>query len=251
MMSYFLAQIHLAIGNNHKLIGDEARHIILSRRIRIGEKIKIQDGRGKRFMTEVTDIGRNDLSIHVLEEIPVPMEPELKITIYQALIKEKQLDYVLQKCTELGAFAIGLFNADNTPIRMDGNVDSKLARWRKICQEAAKQSERGQSPELQLLPGLAEIIENSVDLDVLLVLDMQGEHGPADLASKLSGVENIGIVIGPEGGLTESELVLCEKPSNIHFINLGPRVLRAETAASSALAIAQALFGDMRKAMAS
>lgn len=249
-MSYFFSKKDLKIGEEFALSGEEAGHLILSRRIKVGEKIKVQDVAQRRFLAEVLAAGRGELKLRVLAELPVPAEPALAITIFPALIKEKQLDFILQKSTELGAHAVHFFNAANTPLNLSELSEHKLTRWQKICQEAAKQSERVSIPALDFSANLSEVIKRATGLDLLLILDVSGKEKVSALLEKLkqqnlAAPKFLGIIIGPEGGLTEQELAECQKLSNAHLIKLGPRVLRAETAAIAALAIVQALFGDL------
>src|SRR5438034_751240 len=109
-MPYFLANESLSQGKILEISGEEARHVLLAHRVKKGEKIKLQGTDGKRYKVEIIEIGRNKLKLRSLEEIAVPSEPAVKITLFQSVVSEKALDFIFQKGTELGLDKIVLFN---------------------------------------------------------------------------------------------------------------------------------------------
>src|SRR4051812_24429664 len=102
-MSYFFSSEKLETGKTANVSGEEARHILLSRRAKKGEKVLLQDLSGKRFETEILSADKKSLSVLVGEEVPAPKEPDTEIILLLALVQEKALDVILQKATELGA----------------------------------------------------------------------------------------------------------------------------------------------------
>jgi 16S rRNA (uracil1498-N3)-methyltransferase len=243
-MSYFLSDRPLNVEEIIELTGDEARHILLSRRIEVGEVIEIQGPDHKRFQAEVVDVDRKSLSIQALEEIPVPEESPLSITIFQAFIKEQPLDFIIQKATELGVDKLVLFNSENSIDRFK-DMEKKLVRWQKIGEEAAKQSGRIRSVNIEYLDDPKEINNQALDLDYLFLLEPSSKSNFLDIFNKDSGAQKIGILVGPEGGFTEEEVTEFSKIKNLKTLGMGGRILRADTAAISSSAIVQALWGDL------
>ncbi|MDO8493469.1 MAG: RsmE family RNA methyltransferase [bacterium] len=242
-MSYFLSDKPLQTEEIIELTGDEARHILLSRRMEVGEIIEIQGPDQKRFNAEVVLVDRKSLSIQALEEIPTPKESPLSITIFQALIKEQPLDFIIQKSTELGVDKLFLFNSENSIERFK-EIEKKLDRWRKIGEEAAKQSGRVRAVSIEYIDDPKDIYKLASELDHIFLLEplTKDRFSTWELSSQ---VNKIGILVGPEGGFTEEEVVEFSKIKNVIPISMGPRILRADTAAITSSAIVQALWGDV------
>ena len=240
-MSYFIYEGEVELNQKIRLSGEEADHLIKSRRVREGEHIEVQDRRLLRFSTRIEEILKHEIILSPIEKLVSPPESLLKIHLFQALIKEKQLDLVLQKATELGAASVNVFQcAYSQSLKKD--IDKQLTRWKKICIEACKQSGRVEPPILNFYESLfdSELLDSfrskHMQLLCLETSDSQGDHKP-----EVSETGEIGILIGPEGGWKEGELsgLPCRK------IKLGPRIMRSETAAIAAIAILQYQLGDM------
>ena len=121
-MPYFLASENLEIGKELTLTGDEARHILLSHRIKIGEQIKLQGPNGKRFLCEVAATDKKSLTIVIVSSLTVPNEPSVQLILFQAIVSEKALDFIFQKATELGVAKIVLFNSKNTAAKLSADL---------------------------------------------------------------------------------------------------------------------------------
>lgn len=240
-MSYFKSNTELELDRKTRLEGAEAWHILKSRRISIGEKITLQDPTGERFLAEVVLADKNSLTVLPLQKIEAPAESSLKITLFQAVVKEKSLDNILQKTTELGVSAIQVWNSKHAPEKILPKFKYKLTRWQKIVDEACKQSGRAAAPALSLLSDLAEVMSVGKNLDCLLVLDASGE----DNLEKIQNCASVGLIVGPEGGLDKTELDALRELPNVKIIKFGPRILRADTAAIAGVAVINHLFGDL------
>ncbi len=244
-MSYFLSSENLQAGKGVEILGEEAKHIMLSRRIKIGEKINLQGPDEKRFEAEILDLNKKSINLKMLGEISTPKEPEAQIILFQALVKEKALEYIIQKSTELGIAKIVIFQSERASFSLQ-DEQKKIGRLKKISQEAAKQCDRVKSPPIEFLQ-FEKFLEAAGDLDRFFILDKNGGQTFPQAAQKSNfTLKNIGICIGPEGGLAQDEILRLSQTKNATLISLGPRVLRADTAAISALAIIQALSGDLK-----
>lgn len=239
-MSYFLSNKNLKDGENCEITGPEAAHILLARRVKIGEKIKLQGPDQKRFLAEVVSFSKKSLFVKVLEELALPKEPVLHITLFQALIAENALDNILQKSTELGVAKVVLFNAKNTPAHLSDKVEKKLERWQKIALEAAKQSDRAKPAGIVFTSKLNEELKQ---LDKVFLLEKNSEKAFRNYSKEK--FENLGLLVGPEGGFTDEEVKNFEGLKNVLSVKLGPRILRADTAATTAVSIVQSMYGDI------
>ena len=232
-MSYFLYSGNLTLGKSTTLSGDETRHILMSRRMKVGDRLEIQDLRGKRYEAKIQKIEKPTLELVAEKELEIPRELSRQITLLQAYINEKALDIIFQKATELGAAGITLYNSQNTATKLSAEIfKKKFERWEKILWEAAKQSGRGTIPTLKFLPDLNSVISSAENFEQFLILDASGVPLNLDQLFK-----SCSILIGPEGGFTSSELTQLKAIKNSQLASISPFTLRAETSAIAGLAI--------------
>jgi 16S rRNA (uracil1498-N3)-methyltransferase len=204
--------------------------------MRKGEQFNLQGPDDKRFVVEVLNAGKKDVVIKVLKQIPTPPEPEINITLLQAMVNEKALDFILQKSTELGAREIVLFNSANVAAKLSiDQFNKKKDRWGRILWEAAKQCDRVRPPKLEFVDNVQPVLS---EYQKVVLLDPAGGK-LKDL--KIERLKDCAILIGPEGGFTEEEVDKFKSLSNCVPVSLGPILLRAETAALAGLAVLQNL----------
>lgn len=235
-MSYFFSGVAFSGNNEIILSGPEARHILLSRRIKPGEQIKLQDPSGQRVLAEVTAVGKQELRVRPASGLSVPAEPKVVLTLFLSMVSEKALDFILQKGTELGLGAIVLFNSANTATALsEQGFNKKKDRWEKIMAEAAKQSDRGFWPSLEFKKDLTSAIASFGKFDKIILLDINGKKG--NFCLTWPQVYSCALVVGPEGGFLAEEIGAMTKCSNVDVMGLGPILLRAETAALAGLSV--------------
>jgi len=231
-VSYFLTDQNLISGREIQITGNEAKHILLSRRFKKGERLALQGGDEKRFKVEIVNAGKKDLTVKVLDQIPAPPEPTINIALFQAVVNEKALDFILQKGTELGACKIVLFNSENVATKLSVDLfKKKFPRWQKICQEAAKQCDRVHPPKIEFVDDIKEALSNYQNI---VLLDPAGGRFK-DLI--IEEDKDYAILVGPEGGFTQQEIDRFKSLPNCAPVCLGPLILRAETAALAGLAV--------------
>jgi 16S rRNA (uracil1498-N3)-methyltransferase len=229
-MPYFLSKKNLALNQEAQISGEEAAHILLSHRVKVGEKIKLQGPDGKRFLAEVVKASKKDVAVKVLESLVVPAEPAVEIVLFQAAVSEKALDFIFQKGTELGLSKIVLFNSANVSAKLSKEQFAKKSgRWNKILNEAAKQSERAKAPALEFADDIFQLLAG---FDKVILADISGSP-----IKNLKILTSCAVIIGPEGGFTAAEIQEFEALNNMQTVSLGPILLRAETAALAIVAI--------------
>ncbi|MFH2131851.1 MAG: RsmE family RNA methyltransferase [bacterium] len=246
-MSYFLCSNVIQIGRCFEISGEEAGHILQSRRIQIGEVIHVQDLNVMRFEARVEKLTNRSLTVLPLKQLETPPESPLRIHLYQALVKEKALDLIIQKCTELGVSRICFFQSQYSqrlPPKVD--LEKKRQRWLRVAVEACKQSGRTIPPDIFFISELSKFHqvsgESSIETIPTLCLETSGDNIPLDRIV-LDG-SDIGLIVGPEGGWGAADL----QGHGVQSVHLGPRILRSETAAIAALTILQFLYGDLKQA---
>jgi 16S rRNA (uracil1498-N3)-methyltransferase len=245
-MSYFLSNNNLVLDEQRELTGEEAAHILLARRIKTGEQIVLQDTKQQRYLCEVIAIKKHSLVVKPVKQIIPPPEPKIPLTLYQALINEQALDTILQKSTELGLSSINIFPSQHSPIHLKEKAEKKLDRWQKILMEAAKQSDRLQPPKLHYFSGFAQVLEALNQHDLVIISHPFADQSINDAVRQRREPNNPAFCIGPEGGFTDDEYAALQALPNTQLAQLGPRILRAETAAIVTAALLQAAFGDMK-----
>jgi 16S rRNA (uracil1498-N3)-methyltransferase len=210
-------------GGRAVIEGADARHLARSLRARVGEQIEVIDPSGFLLTVRLDAVSPDVVEGAVIAQRPHEPEPVAKITIAIANLQAPALELVLSRCTEAGAFAFCVFQADRSVAR-----GAKAERWRIICREAAMLATRLRVPDVVALGSLEELITASKH-PVMLVRD-----APTRLAT-LASPRDLTLLVGPEGGWSDRELELVQVKAG-----LGPRNLRADTAALVGLAIALA-----------
>ena len=206
--------------------GADARHLARSLRARPGEEIEVIDPDGFMLTVRLDEVSASRVEGVVVAERAHQPEPAARITIAIANLPGPALELVLSRCTEAGAYAFVVFQADRSVGRAE-----KLERWSTICREAAMLAGRLRVPEV-LAASSVEVAIGAEDYPVMLSRD-----SPQKLAD-LTSPRDLALFVGPEGGWTGRELDL-----GMTTASLGPRNLRAETAALVGLAIALAARG--------
>ncbi|GAC1505122.1 MAG: 16S rRNA (uracil(1498)-N(3))-methyltransferase [Candidatus Dormibacteraceae bacterium] len=203
--------------------GGDARHLARSLRAKAGEEIEVIDPAGFMLIVRLDSVSPERVEGVVVSQRPHQPEPEAKITIAIANLPAPALELVLSRCTEAGAFAFHVFQADRSVAR-----GARTDRWQIICREASMLAGRLRVPPVDAAPSLQDVLKVGGH-SVMLV-----REGSKPLA-RMSLPLDLTLLIGPEGGWTDRELALVEVRAG-----LGPRNLRADTAALVGLAVALA-----------
>ena len=230
-MSYFFCPVDLSVDTSFILEGDLAHHIGNVRRIKKGEEIELQDPRERRFIVRVDAVAKRSVTITPLSEVTLPATPKHRVILLQSYVSEQNIDLILQKATELGTNKIVLFQAEHSPHTIPTDrLAHKLERWSDILRSACEQSGRPALPTLQISDSLAHALTHAEG--TLVALDQAGDEMPA--------AEKISLIVGPEGGLSKTEIALLKNHSAL-FTRIGEYTLRSETAAIASLAVARYL----------
>jgi len=245
------------VGSNYLVDSLDAKHAISVRRMRVGEAIQLTDGRGLRLKGSVSKIDGQSILVHA-NSVEVEQPGILGLAIIQALAKGDRDELSIQAATELGVSLVCPWQAERSISRWDGPKIAKgVARWQAIVAEAAKQSLRVFEPtvvEPQSSKQLCRSISEG-SLGMVLVLDPTSDLSLTALMSKLQGsqkvaqafgsAQQVSVVVGPEGGITDGELDDFES-AGAHRVRLGSEILRTSTAGVAALAAIQAILGSWR-----
>lgn len=213
--------------------GRDAEHIRVLR-LRPGEAMTICDGRGTDYRCRLVRSDKDEAEAEILEVVPCPGEPSVKVRVFCGLPKGDKTDYIIQKCVEAGASEIVFFDSERVIQRTDG-VPKKLERWNRISEEAAKQSGRGIIPAVSWMPGFGQVLKEASECDSVLFMYETGEREALSAALKdAKELTTAAIITGPEGGFEPSEAEAARQ-AGAHICSMGARILRCETAPVVAL----------------
>lgn len=236
-MSRFYVPEESVKGDQISIGGREAHHILDVMRLKISDEVVVFDGKGKEYAGKVTQIGRKSLVLHVVKVRDISQEKKYSITLIQAIPKKNKMDYIVEKATELGVDTIiPVVTARTIPDWDETKRSDVVLRWQKISKEASKQCGRVTLPQVKPLSGLEEAIKNSNGYALKLMAALAGETVKLKNALKGCPEGMIAVAIGPEGDFTPEEIRMAAK-SGFKTVDLGPRVLKSDTAALAVLAI--------------
>lgn len=230
-------------GDQFVLTPKEAHHLIRVQRKKEGDEITLFDGKGRRFRGKITHLSAGEPLAQGKITQTLPEDTKTcRIHLFQGLPKGARFDYVIEKATELGADTIVPFLSQKNVIQLDpAQAEKKRTRWDRVAEAAAKQCEREDLPSIEA-PAPLESLAHRFESRLTLVFS-KGKDS-SSLKSTLGEIfgegkvapDQINVVIGPESGFSEEE-VAWFKRKGAHLVHMGPRTLRTETAALTALSI--------------
>jgi 16S rRNA (uracil1498-N3)-methyltransferase len=233
----------LSRGVEVRLPSAGAYHVARVLRMREGASLSVFDGAGEEFHAEIVRVEGDAVTVLLGEQVTGTAESPLKISLVQGVSRSERMDWTLQKATELGVTAIAPVLSARSVVRLDEKqAQKKQGHWRGIVIGACEQCGRSKVPTVAAPLSLRDYLATSRKDGLRLVLSPSAPGSLAGLASLPSRVE---LLIGPEGGLDDDELLAAQKAGFVP-VRLGPRVLRTETAAVVALTVLQALWGDLQ-----
>ena len=231
-----------AVGQEFVLPDTTFRHAVQVLRLGVDEPLILFNGEGGEYLAQISNVSKRSASVLIDKFSAIDTESPVHLTLVQAVIKPDKMDFALQKAVELGVNTIQPLITQRSVVRIGKEqVDKKLQHWEGIVVAACEQSGRTRMPEIQAPLTLERWLETPlVGTRIILAPgDFPRINAlPADLPTPIA------LLIGPEGGFTDAEVETCVQ-AGVMPVSLGPRILRAETASSAALALLQHRFGDL------
>lgn len=224
------------------LTPEASAHVTRVLRLREGASLILFDGQGNAVTATLLSQQGKQARVRVIAPLNEVTESPLTTHLGIAMIKGDRMSYALQKAVELGVTAITPLATEHSVIQLDADRKAnKHEHWFGILQNACEQCQRSRIPDLHPATSLQEWVTQQHS-DIKLFFDVNAQKTLPDL---MSAPRSVSLIIGPEGGLSESE---CRFATDHNFvgIRLGPRVLRAETAVVAALTTMQLSWGDFR-----
>lgn len=233
-MAWFFTENNITT-EKYLLFGESAKHISKVLRMNRGEEITLVTPDKTECLCKISDITSDSVSVDVLTKSICQNEPNVEVTLYQALPKGDKMDYIIQKCVELGVTKIVPVVSARCISRPDTkSLAKKQVRWQKIALQAAMQSRRGIVPEVCECVSFSKAAELSKENDKTIIFYEMGGESVKNILTETP--KSIGIFIGSEGGFEQDEVDKITENGG-KTATLGRRILRCETAPLAALSI--------------
>lgn len=231
--------------NTAKIVGQDATHIARVLRHTVGDRITVCDGFGFDYSAEITEVLKDEIYLNLSDKYRCPSEASVKITLFQCLPKGSKMEYIIEKCTELGIFSVVPVASKRCVVKIEDEKKEarKTQKWQKTADEAVKQCQRGIIPKVYDIKPFNEAVKMVSEFDVCIVAyECEEENTLKAVLKNNNGAKNVGIFIGPEGGFEPAE-VLALKEAGAFSVTLGKRILRTETAGICVLSAVMYEFG--------
>lgn len=215
-----------------ELRGEDARHLTKVLRVERGQRYEISDNQSV-YLAEVETAHKEEVFFRVLEKLP-PRPESPPVVLYASLVKFDRFEWIVEKATELGVTEVVPIEAARTERGLYDAARKRVARWRKIGLESSQQSRRAVMPKI----GDPVRFQDILEIEATQRLFLDEERGGRPLLASLPAA-SVALLVGPEGGWTEGERKAAAG-AGWTSVTLGPRILRAETAALAALAVVMA-----------
>lgn len=236
-MSRFFAQ---AVKDGVALLSKEdTQHVVRVLRFKEGDRVEVVAD-GLLYHGKIVEAGKKQAAVKLLDAQEIDVEPRCKVTLYQSLPKAAKMEFIIQKCVEIGVARIVPVLANRCVAKPN---DQKAERWQKIAREACKQCGRIHVPPVGACIRLDEIPVKTHELFVF-AYEKEADNGIKAVLTRYPAVRNIGMVIGPEGGFEQEEAYLLTQ-MGAQSVSLGKRIFRSETAGMAALSAILYHYGDL------
>lgn len=228
------------------ITGTQVNHIKNVLRLKPGDQIILFDGAGVQYHACIAELSSDKVDVELFDKKVIKHESPVHVTIAQAYLKEKKMDLLIRQITELGINKWQPFFSERSiPTPDNKRLHTRLQRWDKIMMEAVKQCRRGCLVEIGHPLPFDQMLISAKDADIKIIFWENADNplSPDIFSSNKRRIRSVYSVLGPEGGFSAHE-VKQARESGFYPVKIGPRILRAETAAVAACALLQYVFGD-------
>ena len=215
VMNHFFVKPEQICEEEIVITGSDVNHIRTVLRMKSGEQLVLSDGEGHDYTCSISSLSESEIRCRILARVSSGTEPEARFYLFQGMPKADKLEHIIQKSVELGVYEIIPVETSRCIVRYDAKKQrSKLERWRKIAESAAKQSRRGIIPQVREIMTFRDAVAYAAHLDLVLIpyenfKDMDQTRA---VLSEIRPGMKVGIFVGPEGGFEQSEVALAIAP---------------------------------------
>ena len=229
------------------ITGEDLKHITRVLRLAAGDRVTICDGNNTDYEGTIERVEKGEVRVRLGSAVETGTEADVEMVLYQAVAKGTKMEFIIQKGTELGVSAFVPVITSRTVVRIEDRRDAekKQQRWQRIAMESAKQCRRGRIPVVKAVLDFDRALEEMAGFSLaLLPHAAEGGLPIGRIPGTAGDYGSIAIMVGPEGGFDDDEVKRAVQ-RGITVVNMGPRILRTETAGIAAAAIFMYRFGDL------
>ena len=244
-MHRFFAEFRGEEGELFEMSREDAAHAVRVLRLLPGDEVEAISP-PLRALASIVSTESQKVQMHLVRLLP-SSEMQTHITLYQGLPKADKMEWIVQKGVELGCCRFVPVELTRSVVQADHGEkgEKKTERLRKIAREAVKQCGRTVIPEISRPLRLREAMQMMASEDIVLVpWEEENYSGFRSVLEGISRGARVGVLVGPEGGITREEIDRLRELKNVRVVTLGPRILRTETAAVATLAAMACVFGE-------
>ncbi len=224
--------------------GPDVNHIKNVLRLKPGDRLQLVDGTGGEYISRITGLLSSRIDLEIFDTLAESKESPVCISVAQSYLKEKKMDLLVRQLTELGISQwYPFFSKRSVPVPDEKRLVSRQQRWRKITIEAVKQCRRNRLMAIGRPGTFQEMLVWAKTADVKIIFWENADGDLGRIGGKSANIQSVFAVLGPEGGFTDEEISQAAGEGFL-AIRMGPRVMRAETAAVAACSLLQYRFGD-------
>ncbi|MGD8847254.1 MAG: 16S rRNA (uracil(1498)-N(3))-methyltransferase [Desulfobacteraceae bacterium] len=227
------------------ITGNDAHHLRDVLRLQPDDRVVVFDGAGGEYQAQVVSVERKQIRVAMLEKLRTDTDSALQLTIAQGYLKDKKMDGLVRQLSEVGVSRWIPFSSRRSiptpdPKRMMG----RSRRWHKISLESLKQCGRSRAMSIDPVVSFGDAVKLAADYDLKIIFWEESKSKSMPIGIQPSHPASVFVMIGPEGGFEAHEISHAQE-SGFKTVGLGPRILRAETAALAAAVMMQHTLGDM------
>ena len=236
--SRIFTQLSLDADRLIQLTDSRAHYITNVLRLKPGDSLTLFNGLGGEYAAQITEAGRNRVTVALKTFDPVSRQSRLNIELGLAMTKRDSMDTAIQKVTELGVMAIQPLICSRTSASQK-NMDRKLSHWQAVCISACEQCGLNIPPKIESAIPFQHWV--SITADLCIIANPASRKSIKAIPTR---PQKVAVAVGPEGGFTSEEISIAET-NGFLGIQLGPRIQRTETAAITLVSLIQAQWGDL------
>jgi len=225
----------------------EAEHLTRVLRLGMGDTVSVFDGRGHEFLARVASAVRRDVRLQVMTRVDPAPEPNVAITLVQAVLKADKMDDIVRDAVMMGVVAVQPIVTRRTEATVATLVKgARVDRWRRVALASVKQSRRAVLPDVRIPLTLENYLdEPPAALGLMLVEPAAAADVEAlSTVARMPAPADAALLVGPEGGWHEPEWTAARN-RGVHLVTLGHRTLRADAVPIAAISVLQFLWGDL------
>lgn len=234
------------MGKDESIIkGSDVHHMRDVLRLQPNEWVLVFDGTGREYRAQILSVDRKKIRVAMRSPVETDVEPAFELAFAQGYLKDKKMDGLVRQLTELGVDRwVPFLSRRSIPVPDQERLQGRYRRWQKISLEALKQCGRSRTMALDPLVSFGDALRQARSYDLKIICWEESKTTSLMDQVRRSEPASVFLMVGPEGGFRSDEVTMAEK-EGFRRIGLGPRVLKAETAALAAAVMVQYVFGDM------